>query len=159
VRRLLRITIVLTGLLCPAVCLAADPLPRSVLVLDATEPNSPWGIEFRAVPRSVLSVDAAADQVHLEQAILNLATNAMDAMQACATGTRLMTVHGALVGDSEPNGVFETFYTTKQQGTGLGLSIVRTIVESYGGKIWAENRRAVGATFRFTLPLARARAA
>jgi signal transduction histidine kinase len=55
--------------------------------------------------------------------------------------------------------VFETFYTTKQQGTGLGLSIVRTIIESYGGKIWAENRIAGGAAFRFTLPLAQLRPA
>jgi signal transduction histidine kinase len=54
------------------------------------------------------------------------------------------------------NAVFETFYTTKPQGTGLGLSISRTIVETYGGKIWAENRIAGGAIFRFTLPLANA---
>jgi C4-dicarboxylate-specific signal transduction histidine kinase len=116
-----------------------------------------------------------ADQVHLEQVIFNLATNAMDAMQNCPPGTREMILQTALVGDSEvevsvsdsgtgiPNdklkGVFETFYTTKQQGTGLGLSIVRTILETYGGKIWAENRLGGGAVFRFTLPLIRAHAA
>jgi signal transduction histidine kinase len=50
--------------------------------------------------------------------------------------------------------IFETFFTTKQQGTGLGLSIARTIIESYGGKIWAENCPGGGAVFRFTLPLA-----
>jgi signal transduction histidine kinase len=55
--------------------------------------------------------------------------------------------------------VFETFYTTKQQGTGLGLSIVRTIIETYGGKIWADNAAAGGAVFRFTLPLAELRPA
>jgi signal transduction histidine kinase len=49
--------------------------------------------------------------------------------------------------------IFKSFYTTKQQGTGLGLSIARTIVETYGGKIWAENRSRGGAVFRFTLPL------
>ena len=54
------------------------------------------------------------------------------------------------------NEVFETFYTTKQQGTGLGLSIVRTIIETYGGKVWAENQASGGAVFRFTLPLAKA---
>jgi signal transduction histidine kinase len=48
----------------------------------------------------------------------------------------------------------KTFYTTKQQGTGLGPSFARQIVESYGGKIWAENRIGGGAVFRFTLPLA-----
>jgi signal transduction histidine kinase len=49
--------------------------------------------------------------------------------------------------------VFDTFYTTKTHGTGLGLSIVRTIVEAYGGKVWAENRPEGGAAIRFTLPL------
>jgi C4-dicarboxylate-specific signal transduction histidine kinase len=115
-----------------------------------------------------------ADRVHLEQVMLNLAINAMDAMQNGAPGKRKMTVQTALAGDSEVEvsvsdsgtgiptdklkGVFETFYTTKQQGTGLGLSIVRTIVETYGGKVWAENRRGGGAVFRFrfTLPLTKA---
>jgi signal transduction histidine kinase len=55
--------------------------------------------------------------------------------------------------------VFDTFYTTKQHGTGLGLSIARTILEIYGGKIWAENRVGGGAIFRFTLPLVQAQAA
>jgi C4-dicarboxylate-specific signal transduction histidine kinase len=110
-----------------------------------------------------------ADQVHLEQVILNLATNAMDAMQGCAPGTRKLMLQTALVGNSEVevsvsdsgtgipkdklDDVFETFYTTKKKGIGLGLSIVRTIVETSGGKIWAENRLGGGAVFRFTLPL------
>jgi signal transduction histidine kinase len=49
--------------------------------------------------------------------------------------------------------IFDTCYTTKAHGTGLGLSIARTIVENYGGKIWAENRPEGGAAFHFTLPL------
>ena len=51
--------------------------------------------------------------------------------------------------------VFDTFYTTKRMGTGLGLSISRAIVETYGGRIWAENLPGGGAAFRFTLPLSR----
>jgi C4-dicarboxylate-specific signal transduction histidine kinase len=112
-----------------------------------------------------------ADPVHLEQVILNLAANAMDSMQATPAGARKLTVQTAAVGNAEvevsvsdtgagiPNDklklIFETFYTTKQQGIGLGLSIVRKIVETYGGKIWAENRTDGGAVFRFTLPLSR----
>src|SRR5258705_11505267 len=49
--------------------------------------------------------------------------------------------------------IFDTFYTTKPHGTGLGLSIARTIVDTYGGKIWAENSAKGGATFHFTIPL------
>jgi signal transduction histidine kinase len=57
------------------------------------------------------------------------------------------------------NRIFDAFYTTKRDGTGLGLSVARTIVETYGGKIWAENRPEGGAVFRFTLPLSRMLAA
>ena len=62
---------------------------------------------------------------------------------------------GTGIPDDKLKGVFEPFYTTKPQGTGLGLSISRAIIEAYGGKIWAENRPGGGATFRFTLPLAK----
>ena len=112
------------------------------------------------------------DQIQLQQVILNLALNGIDAMQHGDSGRSRMSIQTALVDDSSVevsvadsgagippdklNQVFDTFYTTKRQGTGLGLSIARTIVEAYGGRIWAENRRGGGATFRFTLPLARA---
>jgi signal transduction histidine kinase len=112
-----------------------------------------------------------ADQIHLQQVILNLAVNGMDAMQDCAPGSGRMAIQTAAVGgsaievsvtDSGPgiptdklHAVFDTFFTTKPQGTGLGLSIARTIIETYGGKIWAENRPGGGATFRFTLPLSK----
>ena len=96
-------------------------------------------------------------------------------MNNSAPGTRELAIETALSGDSEvelsvtdtgagiPNDklkdVFKTFYTTKQQGTGLGLSVARTIVETYRGRIWAENRPGGGAVFRFALPLAGARSA
>jgi signal transduction histidine kinase len=111
-----------------------------------------------------------ADPVHLQQVVLNLAINGMDAMQNGLPDARAMDIRTARTGNAEVTvtvtdtgtgipkdrleGIFEPFYTTKAQGTGLGLSIAHTIVKTYGGKIWAENRPGGGAVFRFTLPLA-----
>ena len=62
---------------------------------------------------------------------------------------------GTGIPESRLKEIFDSFVTTKQHGTGLGLSIARTIVEMYGGRIWAENREHGGAAFRLVLPLAR----
>jgi signal transduction histidine kinase len=127
------------------------------------------------VSQARTALPVRADAVHLQQVILNLGLNAMDAMLNCVPGSRKMTLETALVSQTEvevsvtdtgtgiPNdklkSVFETFFTTKPHGTGLGLSIARTIIETYGGRIWAENKLGGGAVFRFTLPLARAHTA
>jgi signal transduction histidine kinase len=111
----------------------------------------------------------SADPIHVLQVLLNLATNAMDAMADNPSDTRRVAIRTAMhadskvevvVSDSGPgipeqviDEIFDTFYTTKQHGTGLGLSIARTIVETYGGKIWAENCAQGGAAFHFTIPL------
>lgn len=111
-----------------------------------------------------------ADKVHVQQVVLNLATNAMDAMMEAVPTARMLTFATGLAdekaelcvsdtGNGIPeerlSSIFEPFYTTKQAGTGLGLSIARAIVETYGGTISACNGPGGGAIFRMVLPLAR----
>jgi signal transduction histidine kinase len=128
------------------------------------------GVAVRANPLP-RKLPVRADKVHVQQVILNLATNAMDAMLDVAACDRRLIVETTLargskvelsisdtgrgIPDSQLTSVFEPFFTTKPTGTGLGLSIARAIVETYGGKIWAGNRPEGGAVFRVVLPLAR----
>ena len=109
----------------------------------------------------------SGDRVQMQQVILNLILNAVEAM-ASAAGHRELRIsttnhapEGVLVAvtDSGPglgagdlDRLFEAFYTTKSDGMGMGLSICRTIVEAHGGRVWASRNEASGATFQFTLP-------
>jgi signal transduction histidine kinase/ABC-type uncharacterized transport system substrate-binding protein len=124
--------------------------------------------------RTALTPDALpvrADPIHMQQVIMNLVMNGMDAMED-EPGPRNLTIRtrrnaeydvaevrisdsGKGIPEDNLTNIFDAFVTTKPQGTGLGLPIARTIVESYGGTIWAENRHR-GAVFSFTIPLARA---
>jgi signal transduction histidine kinase len=124
--------------------------------------------------RTPQELSVRADHVHLQQVLLNLAFNGMDAMRDATTPNRKMVFQASQVSDTKVEvavldsgtgipehrltEIFDSFVTTKQHGTGLGLSIARTIVEMYGGKIWAENREHGGAAFRFVLPLVRSAA-
>jgi signal transduction histidine kinase len=107
------------------------------------------------------------DSVSLQQVLINLALNGIDAMSVTTVVRRRLVIstraaggvvevrvtdtgHGIEEGDR--NRLFQSFFTTKQHGVGLGLSICRSIVEAHGGTIVAENNLNEGATFRFSLP-------
>jgi PAS domain S-box-containing protein len=108
------------------------------------------------------------DRVQLQQVIMNLIINAVEALSSVREGSRelvITTGKGELddvlvvVRDSGPGlssagleRIFEAFYTTKPGGLGMGLSICRTIIEAHGGRLWVTAAQPQGATFQFTLP-------
>ncbi len=113
------------------------------------------------------------DRVQLQQVLLNLVVNAMDAMSSadepdrslyirsrvdmddgCPAVTISVEDHGVGLQAEDLERLFEAFYTTKPHGMGLGLAISRSIIEAHGGRLWGESQRGPGAVFSFRLPAA-----
>jgi signal transduction histidine kinase len=109
------------------------------------------------------------DRVQLQQVVLNLVMNGMDAIGSAANSENVLLIKSEKVSESElvvsvedtgagltpenADRIFDTFFTTKAQGIGMGLSISRSIVESHEGRLWATPRPGGGTIFQFTVPV------
>jgi signal transduction histidine kinase len=137
-----------------------------VIALAQAQLNSA-GVSVRKTIATDLPL-VRADRVQVQQVVLNLILNAVDAMNSVADGPRELLISSRYekkdgivfaVHDSGPGldqhdveRIFEPFYTTKSSGVGMGLAICRSIIHTHGGRIWAEANEPRGAIFRFTLP-------
>jgi C4-dicarboxylate-specific signal transduction histidine kinase len=109
-----------------------------------------------------------ADPVQVQQVVLNLVMNGIEVMRGVADRALVLTVKSTVappadvavtvedtgIGfrNNDPDHIFETFFTTKEDGMGLGLSISRSTIQAHGGRLWASARGPIGTTFSFTLP-------
>lgn len=158
--------------------LTKRPLERKSIALDTLIADTMAIVRFEA-ERNHITLDAIGerlqvngDPVQLQQVLLNLLINAMDAVRDLPAARRRIVVRTSVdaegtievsVADDGPgipadriDKVFDSFFTSKSDGIGLGLSLARTIVEAHGGRIRVENALAGGATFVVTLPNASA---
>jgi C4-dicarboxylate-specific signal transduction histidine kinase len=135
-----------------------------VMVQSAIDKNA---VSLRTLLTDEL-VSVRGDRVQLQQVVVNLILNAVEAMCSVKEGARELGISAeqtenrnvlVAVRDSGPGidprqieRVFEPFYTTKTTGIGMGLSICRSIIVAHGGRLWAEPNQPRGALFQFTLP-------
>jgi PAS domain S-box-containing protein len=143
----------------------ADEIRRTVDILHSELLKKQTKLQLHLEPDSPVS----ADKAQVQQVVLNLIMNALDAMQSQPAGQRRLELTmtrtntgDALVAvrDSGPGiredrteRVFEAFWTTKQAGLGMGLMISRSIIEAHRGRLWFENNPDQGVTFYFTIPI------
>ncbi len=153
-----------------------DPTRRRInlneLVTNVVHVVRPDAVAYSCEIETSLAKDLPlieVDPIQIQQVLVNLVSNALDAMRQTPPNQRKVEISTAGNGDGEVRlsvrdhgtgirsevheQLFDHFFTTKEQGLGMGLAIVRSIVESHGGKIHAENVADGGARFYFTLPV------
>jgi PAS domain S-box-containing protein len=143
----------LNGLICEVIRLVGAESSRRRVAIESE------------LQKELLTV--LGDRVQIQQLILNLLMNGLDAMDSITDRvkkivirsqqddltTALVEIEDTGIGLADSEKVFEPFFTTKENGMGMGLAICRSIVERHNGKLWATRNKTFGATFRFTLPI------
>jgi signal transduction histidine kinase len=148
------------------------PINLNELVTNVAHVVRPDAVAYSCEVETSLAEDLPlieGDPVQIQQVLVNLVSNAFDAMRQTPANQRKVEISTAGNGDGEVRlsvrdhgtgirsevheQLFDQFFTTKEQGLGMGLAIVRSIVEAHGGKIHAENVADGGACFYFTLPV------
>jgi len=148
------------------VCLDINEVVQEVVGLIQSEIQKNGVVLRMQLAADVLPV--LGDRVQLQQVIINLVMNGIEAMASVTDRSRelfirsrqhesdkvLVAVQDSGIGIDRQNleKIFDAFYTTKPQGMGMGLAISRSIVENHGGRLWATANEDRGATFQFTLP-------
>lgn len=148
--------------------LSIAEIVREIVTLARTDSIARHAVIEVDIPDDLPRVQA--DRVHLQQVLLNLIVNGMDALDQPAPDQRRVTVRareaaadrvrvsvidtGHGIDPVRMEELFQPFFTTKANGMGIGLSISRTIIEAHHGEIWAENNRDRGAAFHVSLPIA-----
>jgi signal transduction histidine kinase len=140
------------------------------LVRDTVEFISSLAVGRKVQLATVITPDPLpmlGDRIQLQQVILNLVVNGIDAMEDTPPENRIISIRtsrvekfaelsvsdrGPGVREDKLQEIFEPFFTSKAEGMGMGLSIARTIIEAHRGLIWAKNRDHGGASFRIRLP-------
>jgi signal transduction histidine kinase len=148
------------------VLLDVNEVVREMLILLRREAE-----RHSVAMRTEVSADVPpvrADRVQLQQVLMNLMVNGIEAMRPAGGQLTIRTKSegdevrvsvsdtGVGIAADQLDTIFSAFVTTKPAGTGMGLAISRTIIESHEGKLWAERNEGPGATFHFTLPAAQA---
>ncbi len=124
--------------------------------------------DARITVETDLAVDLPSivvDRVQIQQMLINLARNAIEAMEAVTDRSKalllvsrregveiLIQVRDSGCGITDPTSIFDAFFTTSEKGMGMGLAICRSIIEVHGGRLWATPNEGAGTTFHFTLP-------
>jgi signal transduction histidine kinase len=151
--------------------LALGPLDMRDLLADTVAMVQPDATARQVALKVEVPPDlpaARGDRVHVQQVLLNLIFNGMDAMNGLDEVKKLLTVQlavtkngnlqvsvrdrGSGITAEQADHIFEPFFTTKANGMGMGLAISKTIIEAHGGEIWMHSKGVEGTTFTFLLP-------